>query len=165
MNNFFIAQTFGKSSNYTDIPNTLFKEHNVKKGLRNEDGTGVRVGLTRVSDVVGYEIEDGKKVNVPGKLYYRGIEISDLVSGKNNSRFGFEETSFLLLFGYLPSKKELHEFTTLLGQHYSLPDEFLEKNMLRTPSRNLMNSLQKSILALYDYDEDPDNTDPYQTLL
>ena len=165
MNNFFIAQTFGKSSNFTDIPNNLFKEYNVKKGLRNDDGTGVRVGLTRVSDVVGYEIEDGKKVNVPGKLYYRGIEISDLVNGKDNSRFGFEETSFLLLFGYLPAKKELREFTTLLSQHYHLPDEFLEKNMLRSPSLNLMNSLQKSILALYDYDEDPDNTDPYQTLL
>lgn len=82
MNNFFIAQTFGKSSNYTDIPNYLFKEHNVKKGLRNEDGTGVRVGLTRVSDVVGYEIQDGKKVNVPGKLFYRGIEIGDLVKEK-----------------------------------------------------------------------------------
>ncbi|WP_077610740.1 citrate synthase [Clostridium sp. Marseille-P2415] len=165
MNNFFIAQTFGKSSNCTDIPNNLFKEYNVKKGLRNEDGTGVRVGLTRVSDVVGYEIEDGKKVNVPGKLYYRGIEISDLVNGKGNERYGFEETSFLLLFGYLPSKKELREFAATLRQHYHLPDEFLEKNMLRTPSRNLMNSLQQSILALYDYDEDPDNVDPYQTLL
>ncbi|MDU4977290.1 MAG: citrate/2-methylcitrate synthase, partial [Hungatella hathewayi] len=109
MNNFFIAQTFGKSSNYTDIPNYLFKEHNVKKGLRNEDGTGVRVGLTRVSDVVGYEIQDGKKVNVPGKLFYRGIEIGDLVKGKGNARYGFEETAFLLLFGYLPSKKELNE--------------------------------------------------------
>lgn len=165
MNNFFIAQTFGKSSNCTDIPNNLFKEYDVKKGLRNEDGTGVRVGLTRVSDVVGYEIEDGKKVNVPGKLYYRGIEISDLVNGKGNARYGFEETAFLLLFGYLPSKKELREFTAILRQSYLLPSEFLEKNMLRTPSRNLMNSLQQSILALYDYDEDPDNTDPYQTLL
>ncbi len=165
MNNFFIAQTFGKSSNYTDIPNNLFKEHNVKKGLRNEDGTGVRVGLTRVSDVVGYEIEDGKKVNVPGKLYYRGIEIGDLVNGKNQERYGFEETSFLLLFGYLPSKKELREFTSTLSRNYHLPDEFLEKNMLRTPSRNLMNSLQQSILALYDYDEEPDNVDPYETLL
>ncbi len=165
MNNFFIAQTFGKSSNCTDIPNHLFKEYNVKKGLRNEDGTGVRVGLTRVSDVVGYEIADGKKVNVPGKLYYRGIEISDLVNGKANARYGFEETSFLLLFGYLPSKKELREFTAFLRQHYLLPSEFLEKNMLRTPSRSLMNSLQQSILALYDYDEDPDNTDPYQILL
>lgn len=165
MNSFFIAQTFGKSSNCTDIPNNLFKEYNVKKGLRNEDGTGVRVGLTRVSDVVGYEIEDGKKVNVPGKLYYRGIEISDLVNGKENARFGFEETSFLLLFGYLPSKKELREFTAILRHQYPLPDEFLEKNMLRTPSRNLMNSLQQNILALYDYDEDPDNVDPYQILL
>ncbi|MEY8352239.1 citrate synthase [Lachnospiraceae bacterium 54-53] len=165
MNSFFIAQTFGKSSNCTDIPNNLFKEYNVKKGLRNEDGTGVRVGLTRVADVVGYEIEDGKKVNVPGRLYYRGIEISDLVNGKGNSRYGFEETSFLLLFGYLPSRKELKEFGSVLRQYYPLPDEFLEKNMLRTPSRNLMNSLQQNILALYDYDEDPDNVDPYQTLL
>ena len=165
MNNFFIAQTFGKSSNYTDIPNNLFKEYNVKKGLRNEDGTGVRVGLTRVSDVVGYEIQDGKKVNVPGKLYYRGIEISDLVNGKAGARYGFEETAFLLLFGYLPSKKDLREFTGILRNFYPLPDEFLEKNMLRTPSRNLMNSLQQSILALYNYDEDPDNVDPYQTIL
>ncbi|WP_124068274.1 citrate synthase [Clostridium sp. E02] len=165
MNDFFIAQTFGKSSYYTDIPNHLFKEHNVKKGLRNDDGTGVRVGLTRVSDVVGYNIEDGKKVNVPGKLYYRGIEISDLVNGKESSRYGFEETSFLLLFGYLPSKKELMDFTASLRQSYPLPNEFLEKNMLRTPSHNLMNSLQQSILALYNCDEDPDNIDPYETLL
>lgn len=165
MNNFFIAQTFGKSSNYTDIPNNLFKEHDVKKGLRNEDGTGVIVGLTRVSDVVGYEFEDGKKINIPGKLYYRGIEISDLVNGKGNDRYGYEETSFLLLFGYLPSDKELKEFTAILQKHYPLPNEFFERNMLRTPSCNLMNSLQKSILALYDYDNDPDNTDPYQTLL
>ena len=105
MNNFFIAQTFGKSSNYTDIPNHLFKETQRKKGLRNEDGTGVRVGLTRVSDVVGYEIQDGKKVNVPGKLFYRGIEIGDLVKGKGNARYGFEETTFLLLFGYLPPRR------------------------------------------------------------
>lgn len=165
MNNFFIAQTFGKSSNYTDIPNKLFKEHDVKKGLRNEDGTGVRVGLTRVSDVVGYEIQDGKKVNVPGKLFYRGIEISDLVNGKGNSRYGFEETAFLLLFGYLPSKKDLNEFTGIIRHFYPLPDEFLERHLLRTPSRNLMNSLQQSTLALYNYDEEPDNVDPYQTLL
>ncbi|WP_143319149.1 citrate synthase [Clostridium sp. HBUAS56010] len=165
MNNLFIAQTFGKSSNYTDIPNHLFKEHDVKKGLRNEDGTGVIVGLTRVSDVVGYEYQNGEKVNVPGKLYYRGIEISDLVNGKGNDRYGYEETSFLLLFGYLPSDKELKDFTTVLQQFYPLPNEFFERNMLRTPSKNLMNSLQKSILALYDYDNDPDNTDPYQILL
>lgn len=105
MNNFFIAQTFGKSSNYTDIPNNLFKEHNVKKGLRNEDGTGVRVGLTRVSDVVGYEIEDGKKVNVPGKLYYRGIEIGDLVNGKNQERYGLRRLHFYSFSGIFPLKK------------------------------------------------------------
>lgn len=165
MNHFFVAQTFGKSSNYTDIPNCLFKEYNVKKGLRNDDGTGVRVGLTRVSDVVGYEIRDGKKVNVPGKLFYRGIEIGDLVKGKGNAGYGFEETVFLLLFGYLPGKKELDRFSDILNGFYPLPNEFLEKNMLRTHSRDLMNSLQQSILALYNYDDDPDNTDPYQTLL
>lgn len=165
MNNLFIAQTFGKSSNYTEISNNLFKIHDVKKGLRNEDGTGVVVGLTRVSDVVGYEFEDGKKINIPGKLYYRGIEISDLVTGKGNGRYGYEETAFLLLFGYLPSEKELRDFTSVLQKYYPLPNEFFEKNMLRSPSSNLMNSLQKSILALYDYDNDPDNTDPYQTLL
>ena len=121
--------------------------------------------MTRVSDVVGYEIQDGKKVNVPGKLFYRGIEIGDLVKGKGNARYGFEETTFLLLFGYLPSKKELNEFSGILRHFYPLPDEFLEKNLLRSPSRNLMNSLQQSILSLYNYDEDPDNVDPYQTLL
>lgn len=165
MNHFFVAQTFGKSSNYTDIPNHLFKEYDVKKGLRNEDGTGVRVGLTRVSDVVGYEIQDGKKVDVPGKLFYRGIEVGDLVRGKGNARYGFEETVFLLLYGYLPIRKELDEFSGILSGFYPLPEEFLEKNMLRTPSRDLMNSLQQSILSLYNYDEDPDNTEPYQTLL
>ena len=82
-----------------------------------------RVGLTRVSDVVGYEIQDGKKVNVPGKLFYRGIEIGDLVKGKGNARYGFEETTFLLLFGYLPSKKELNEFSGILRHFYPLPDE------------------------------------------
>ncbi|RKD28201.1 citrate synthase [Lacrimispora algidixylanolytica] len=165
MNNLFIAQTFGRSSNYTDIQGNLFKIHDVKKGLRNEDGTGVIVGLTRVSDVVGYDYEDGKKINIPGKLYYRGIEISDLVNGKENDRYGYEETAFLLLFGYLPSDKELKEFTTVIQKHYPLPNEFFERNMLRSPSFNLMNSLQKSILALYDYDNDSDNTDPYQILL
>ena len=137
MNNFFIAQTFGKSSNYTDIQNNLFKEYNVKKGLRNEDGTGVRVGLTRVSDVVGYEIEDGKKINVPGKLFYRGIEISDLVNGKNGERYGYEETAFLLIFGYLPTKKELNEFAGIL-RHFKKPFQKSDEQ----PSAEYSGSLQ-----------------------
>ena len=79
MNYNYLAQFYGKSSNYTDIPNHLYKEYNVKKGLRNEDGTGVRMGLTRVSDVVGYEIIDGVKTNAEGDLYYRGYSVYDLV--------------------------------------------------------------------------------------
>ena len=95
----FIAQSYGKSLNYTNIQNSLFKEYDVKKGLRNEDGTGVRVGLTRVSDVVGYDIVEGKKTSVPGELYFRGLRVNDLVEGKGDSHFGYEETCFLLLFG------------------------------------------------------------------
>lgn len=161
----FIAQSYGKSMNYTDIPNHLFKEYDVKKGLRNEDGTGVRVGLTRVSDVVGYDFVDGKKVSVPGELYYRGISINDLVAGKGDSHYGYEEVCFLLLFGYLPKKAELRSFCEILSSMYELPNEFLEMRLMRMPSRNLMNCLQQSVLSLYDYDDEPDDVDPYHTII
>lgn len=161
----FIAQSFGRSINYTDIPNYLFKEHNVKKGLRNEDGTGVRVGLTKISDVVGYAFEDGKKVSAPGELYYRGYRIDDLVKGKGDSHYGYEEACFLLLFGYLPRRGELRAFCEVIASLYQLPDEFLEMRLMRMPSRNLMNCLQQSVLSLYDYDTDPDDVDPYHTVL
>lgn len=161
----FVAQSYGRSRNYTDIPNYLFKEHNVKKGLRNADGTGVRMGLTRISDVVGYAFEDGKKVSAPGELYYRGYRINDLVAGKGNSHRGYEETCFLLLFGYLPTKAELKRFTDIISDQYQLPSEFFEKQILRQPSMNLMNALQQAVLSLYDYDESPDDVDPYEVLL
>lgn len=161
----FVAQSYGRSRNYTDIPNHLFKEHNVKKGLRNADGTGVRMGLTRISDVVGYAFEDGKKVSAPGELYYRGYRINDLVAGKGSSHRGYEETCFLLLFGYLPTKQELKRFTDFVSEQYQLPSEFFEKQILRQPSMNLMNALQQAVLSLYDYDESPDDVDPYEVLL
>lgn len=165
MDSTFIAQVYGKSMNYTDIPNHLFKEYNVKKGLRNEDGTGVRVGLTRVSDVFGYDFKDGQKINAPGRLYYRGYSLDDLVAGKGDSHYGFEEVCFLLLFGYLPNKAALANFSNAIKDSYALPEEFLEKNLMRTTSPNLMNTLQTMVLMLYNYDEDPDNTDVYQTVL
>jgi len=162
----FLAQEFGKSQNYTDIPNRLFKEYNVKKGLRNDDGTGVRVGLTRVSDVVGYKLdENGVKQNAPGELYYRGYKLTDIVNANFDAKDGFEEVMFLLLFGFLPNKRELDQFTSIFHQLYALPDEFLEMNMLRMPSQNLMNRLQHAVLTLYSYDDDADNTDVYPTLL
>ena len=137
----YLAQFYGKSQNYTEIPNKWYKEYDVKKGLRNEDGTGVRVGLTRVADVVGYEETENGIQAIPGKLYYRGIDIMDLVEGKHGSHFGYDEVCFLLLFGYLPRQKELNNFCNVLRENYRIPDEFVEMNLLRMPGRNLMNKL------------------------
>ena len=161
----FLAQFYGKSQNYTDIPNKWYKEYNVKKGLRNEDGTGVRIGLTRVADVVGYEETDGGIKAIPGRLLYRGVDVLDLVRGKKESHFGYEETCFLLLFGYLPKKAELEKFCNVVRHCYTIPDEFVEMNLLRLPGKNLMNKLQDAVLTLYNYDDDPDNIDVYQTLV
>ena len=166
MDNTFLAQFYGKSQNYTDIPNHLYKDYNVKKGLRNEDGTGVLVGLTRVADVVGYTYnEDGTKVDTEGTLFFRGIDINEIVKNRHDLRYIYEEACFLLFFGYLPKQKELENFCELLQENYELPDDFLEMNLLRMPGKNLMNKLQHAILTLYNYDEDPDNTDVYETLL
>lgn len=160
----FLAQEFGKSQYYTDIPSSLYKEHNVKKGLRNEDGTGVRIGLTKVSDVVGYELIDEKKADVEGRLYYRGYSINDLVNGNLGNTRGFEETMFLLVFGFLPSNRELDNFSKIFRELYKLPDTFLEMNILRMPGQNLMNVLQSSVLSLYNFDDDPDNVEVFSTL-
>ncbi len=159
-----LARFFGKSSNYTDIPNELYRQYNVKKGLRNEDGTGVRIGLTRVSDVIGYQKEeDGTVTNVEGDLLFRGYSIKDLLKNRKGN-FGFEETAFLLLFGFLPTRQQFEDFKASLSLRYALPDDFLVDEILRAPSRNLMNRLQTLTLALYNYDDDPDNQDIYETL-
>lgn len=165
MHDNFLAQSYGKSQIFTDIPNKLFTEYDVKKGLRNEDGTGVRVGLTKVSDVVGYEIIDGKKTDIPGKLYYRGYSLTDIVNTHRESICEYEEVMFLLLFGYLPNKVELEHFRDIVKNQYALPEEFLEMNILRLPSKNLMNRLQHAVLTLYNYDDDADNVDVYETLI
>lgn len=161
---YILAKFFGQSSNYTDIPNDLFTKYNVKKGLRNEDGTGVRVGLTRVADVVGYRRDENDKV-IPceGDLLFRGYSIRDLISNRQGN-FGYEETCFLLLFGFLPTKEQFRDFRASLSDRYELPDSFLINEVLRSPSRNLMNRLQTLTLALYNYDDDPDNVDVYETM-
>jgi citrate synthase len=165
VNENYLAQFYGRSQNYTDIPNKWYKEYNVKKGLRNDDGTGVRIGLTRIADVVGYEETENGIQAIPGKLFYRGFNVADLVAGKKESHFGYEEVCFLLLFGYLPKKKELESFCGIIKDCYEIPDDFVEMNLLRMPGRNLMNKLQDAVLTLYNYDEDPDNVDVYETLL
>ena len=144
------------------IDNDLYRLYNVKKGLRNEDGTGVRIGLTRIADVVGYEYKDGMKVPCEGKLIYRGYEIRSLV--ENKAHMGFEETGFLLLFGWLPSAEQLKRFHELLTSAYELPHRFMEANILPTHSSHLMNRLQQMVLALFDYDQDPEDTSPQNTL-
>jgi citrate synthase len=107
----------------TRIDPELFSKYDVKRGLRNSDGTGVLVGLTQIGDVHGYIINEKEKVAVPGKLRYRGIEIEDLVAGfQKEKRHGYEETAYLLLFGELPKKKDLTKFTHLLGRQRKLPD-------------------------------------------
>lgn len=160
-----LARFFGKASNYTNIPAGLYSEYNVKKGLRNEDGTGVRIGLTRVSDVIGYDRDDsGAVIPCEGDLLYRGYSINDLIENRKGN-FGYEETCFLLLFGFLPDQKQFEEFKQSLAARYELPDNFLVNEVLRAPSRNLMNRLQMLTLALYNFDEDPDATDVYQILL
>ncbi len=136
----------------------LFNKYNVKRGLRNEDGTGVLVGLTTIGDVHGYVIDEGEAKPVEGRLRYRGIDIKELVKGfQSENRYGFEETAFLLLFGKLPTKKELEDFNELLNTYRNLPEGFKENIILKSPGKNLMNLLIRQVSVLYAYDPDPDN--------
>lgn len=151
--------------NYTEkltrmgsIAPDLYGRFNVKRGLRNADGTGVLVGLTTIGNVHGYIIDENEKVAVPGELFYRGINVKDIVTGiAAEGRLGFEETAFLILFGDLPETKELQDFCQLLDARRALPTGFKESAILRTPSENVMNKLARSVLAAYSYDPTPDD--------
>ena len=142
------------------INEELYHKHNVKRGLRNANGTGVVTGLTRIGEVCGYDTDRyGNKLPMEGKLYYRGYSIEDIVNGcVKENRFGFEEVTFLLIFGTLPSKSELESFNKLLGSRRALPPGFARDMILTAPSNNIMNKLARSVLALYSYDDNPDDT-------
>jgi citrate synthase len=147
------------------IDRELYDKFNVKRGLRNADGTGVLVGLTRIGDVHGYIIDEGEKIPVDGKLYYRGIDVEDIVANAaKEDRFCFEETVYLLLFGQLPNKGQLEDFNALIGNSRALPKNFAEDSIMKQPSRNIMNKLARSVLTLYSYDEDPENQSPENVL-
>ncbi|MDR2784333.1 MAG: citrate synthase, partial [Treponema sp.] len=147
------------------IDSDLYNQFNVKRGLRNADGTGVLVGLTRIGDVHGYIIDEGEKIAVDGKLYYRGIDVEDLVmAAEKEGRFGFEETVYLLMFGTLPNQDQLAVFSALLGECRPLPKNFAEDSIMKLPSRDVMNKLGRSVLTLYSYDEDPENLTPENVL-
>lgn len=141
------------------IDESLFKQYDVKRGLRNADHTGVLVGLTRVGSVVGYEKVDGILQAIDGKLIYRGIDINDLVHGcQAAGRPGFDETIFLLLFGRLPKKEELSVFSDGLAEMRALPENFNRDMILTMKGKDIMNMLARSILALYTLDEHADDT-------
>ncbi len=132
--------------------------YNVKRGLRNADGTGVMAGITNICNVHGYVINEGEREPIPGQLYFRGYNIKDLVSNcQQSDRFGFEEIMFLLLFGELPSGKTLEEFCALIKQLRHLPDGFSEDMIIKAPSPNIMNKMTRSVLALYSYDDGMEN--------
>ena len=163
-----IEDTTGMLEQYTgSLTDSIQKEYlidekfyqgDVKRGLRNSDGTGVPVGVTRVGSVLGYMIEDGVRVPVPGQLYYRGIELNEIVEAHRKAgTFGFEEVAFLLLMGFLPSQWELDRFNEIMNRARKLPPGFTEDMIMKNPSRNIMNKLARSVLSLYSYDDNPDD--------
>ena len=129
----------------------------VKRGLRNPDGTGVLAGLTNVCDVVGYDLVDGKRVPTDGRLIYRGIDVEQIVrAAYAEDRFVFEEVIWLLLFGSLPTPHQLASFKQVLEAHRELPKDFAEDMIMKAPSPNIMNKMARSVLALYSYDDNPE---------
>ncbi len=160
-----IKELGAKAIANTQIADPLYEKYNVKRGLRNADGTGVLVGLTNIGEVKGYVLEDNEKVPREGQLLYRGYDLSDLVHGfQSEGRLGYEEICYLLLFGELPTVDSLKDFSCLLGDLRALPDTFAEDMILKIPSRNIMNKLARSILVSYSYDHDPDSLDPTYVL-
>ncbi|MCD7811154.1 MAG: citrate/2-methylcitrate synthase [Ruminococcus sp.] len=136
----------------------LYSKYDVKRGLRDINGSGVVAGLTNISTIKVIESSDGVQNRGDGKLYYRGIDVEDIVAGfVREKRFGFEETIYLLLFGDMPSAEELAEFKTLLADFRTLPPSFTRDVIMKSPSDNMMNTLAKSVLALYSYDDDANN--------
>lgn len=141
------------------IDKDLYVKYDVKRGLRDLDGKGVLAGLTNISDVCATKVVDGKRVPCAGNLYYRGYNIKDLVKGfLEAGHFGYEETAYLLLFGELPTEGELNEFSKMLAERRTLPPTFVRDIIMKAPSKDMMNSLSRSILNLYSYDEKADDT-------
>ena len=137
------------------IDRELYERYQVNRGLRDLHGNGVLTGLTEISEVNGHD-EQGRPI--PGELYYRGYAINDLVRGfLNEGRYGFEEITYLLLFGSLPDREQLASFEKLLGSYRSLPSSFVRDIIMKAPSTNMMNSMARSVLTLYSYDNNPDD--------
>ena len=145
----------------TYIDPKYYESYNVKRGLRNPDGSGVLAGVTNICNVHGYVLNEGEKTADEGRLIFRGYDINDLVDGAvREGRFGYEEVAFLLLTGRLPSKQELDDFNEMLSERRELPPGFFEDMILKAPSKNVMNKLSRSVLSMYSYDDDADSLTP-----
>ncbi|MCM1524083.1 MAG: citrate/2-methylcitrate synthase [Ruminococcus sp.] len=141
------------------INSDLYAKYEVKRGLRDINGKGVLAGLTEISEIVSYTIEDNEMIPCDGKLFYRGYNINDIVAGFfNENRFGFEEATYLLLFGSLPDKKQLEDFCALLADYRKLPTTFVRDIMMKSPSSDIMNSISRGVLTLFSYDDYPNDT-------
>ena len=155
----YIKELAALSDNSNHIVSQMYLEHDVKRGLRDLNGNGVVAGLTEVSCIKAKERDEtGKEIPCEGQLYYRGINIRDIVKGfMKDNRPGFEETVYLLLFSALPKKDELDRFSNQLSLYRSLPPSFVRDMILKAPGKDMMNILSRSVLALYAYDENPDD--------
>lgn len=157
INDKFVAAKANHLLESNKINKKYFEKYDVKRGLRNADGTGVLAGITRICNVHGYIFQDNEKIPTEGSYTYRGIDVKTLVDNfTREDRFGYEETAYLLLFGSLPTEAELKQFSGILADYRNLPDRFTEDMILSAPSNNVMNKLERSILALYSYDPDPE---------
>lgn len=147
------------------IDRDIYEKYNIKRGLRNKNGTGVLVGVTKVGDVCGYEIKDGEKIPAEGELFYRGYPITKIVRDvERTNRLGFEEVIYLLLFNKLPKAGELDIFKEVLADQRKLPAYFIEDTIMKVPGSDIMNKMMRSMLALYTYDKNPDGTDTKNVL-
>ncbi len=140
------------------IPGSAYDE-NVKRGLRNADGSGVIAGVSKIGSVRGYYIEDGQRVPHEGKLFYRGYDVEDIVNAhRKEDTFGYEEVAYLLLCGFLPTKAQEERFVEILSAAKTLPEGYFENELMKRPSNNIMNAISRAVLSMYAYDDNPDDT-------
>ena len=154
-----IHALYAELASQYEIPALNRDDPSIKYGLRNADGTGVIAGVSNIGSVQGYYMEDGVRQPMPGKLYYRGISVEDIVEAHQKAgTFGYEEVAYLLLIGHLPTADQLQKFNLLLEQARFLPERFQEDNVLHNPSNNVMNQLARCVTDLYAYDDNADDT-------
>ncbi|MCQ2533034.1 MAG: citrate/2-methylcitrate synthase [Clostridia bacterium] len=146
------------------IDKELYTKYDVKRGLRDSTGKGVLTGLTEISDVIAFEEKDGERIPIDGHLYYQGVDVKDLIDGLDGLKYGFEETIYLLLFGKLPTKEELDYFLEAMWDMQNLQNRFVRDVVMKASNASIMNAMQRCVLTLYTYDENPDDIDPENVL-